>query len=302
MARIRTVKPEFWTSPQIAECSPNARLLFIGMWNFCDDAGVHPGSTQRLKMEVFPSDPFTIPQITGWVDELIAQGLIVEYEANHKSYWRVTGWNHQKIDRPTYRYPADGSPTTRQPLDEVSPPEGKGRESKGRDNTPAPGGAAPPDGIAIVLPMAENAPAPPSGGTPTELVVSDPKPPAENAAPAQTLSWFLYEGRQKLYDDQFYDPWNGKALGICKTLIEKKARGNFKEALGRLRVLFLKCSGERPGNDYWAFTPENFTLKWSQLVGDPILRIEKPSREALARAGYEERIRALTQEMRDETT
>ena len=54
MSRIRTVKPEFWTSEQIIACSPIARLLFIGLWNFCDDNGVHPASYIRLKAEVFP--------------------------------------------------------------------------------------------------------------------------------------------------------------------------------------------------------------------------------------------------------
>jgi len=34
MARIRTIKPEFWTAEQVMELSRDARLLFIGMWNF----------------------------------------------------------------------------------------------------------------------------------------------------------------------------------------------------------------------------------------------------------------------------
>ena len=49
MARIRTVKPEFWASEQVMECSPIARLLFIGLWNFCDDAGNHPLSEKTLR-------------------------------------------------------------------------------------------------------------------------------------------------------------------------------------------------------------------------------------------------------------
>ncbi len=44
MARIRTTKPEFWSSAQIIELSRDARLLFIGMWNFCDDNGRHKAS------------------------------------------------------------------------------------------------------------------------------------------------------------------------------------------------------------------------------------------------------------------
>lgn len=31
MARIRSIKPEFWVSEQIGECSTNARLTFIGL-------------------------------------------------------------------------------------------------------------------------------------------------------------------------------------------------------------------------------------------------------------------------------
>ena len=32
MARIRTVKPEFWTDEKVVECSIPARLLFIGLF------------------------------------------------------------------------------------------------------------------------------------------------------------------------------------------------------------------------------------------------------------------------------
>jgi hypothetical protein len=78
MARIRTIKPEFWTAEQIMECSPNARLLFIGMWNFCDDAGIHPASCKTLKAEVFPSDDITASEIGTLVAELEGQGLIEE--------------------------------------------------------------------------------------------------------------------------------------------------------------------------------------------------------------------------------
>ena len=106
MARIRTVKPEFWTSEQIAECSPMARLLFIGIWSFSDDRGIHPASVKRLKMEVFPSDSITDDDLQTMVGELEAAGLLSSYHALGKDYWHVTGWSkHQKIDKPTYRHP-----------------------------------------------------------------------------------------------------------------------------------------------------------------------------------------------------
>ena len=165
MARIRTIKPEFWTAEQIMECSPNARLLFIGMWNFCDDAGIHPASFKTLKAEIYPSDDITAGQIAEYVKELLTQGLLEEYEVDGRFFWLVTGWHHQKIDQPTYKHPrpdgtvpegapkrraarqtthvrelfADCSPNTPRTDDECSPPEGRGREGKGREiPTPPP--------------------------------------------------------------------------------------------------------------------------------------------------------------------
>lgn len=136
MARIRTVKPEFWISEQVAECSTNARLLFVGLWNFCDDGGVHPSSVRRLKMEVFPGDDFTLTQIQEWIEELITNGLIVEFiDVEAVTYWQVTGWHHQKIDRPRLKYPQfeDQSSTVRRGVDEELSSERR-KEGIGRDS------------------------------------------------------------------------------------------------------------------------------------------------------------------------
>ncbi len=110
MARNRMIKPEFWTSEQVVECSPNARLLFVGLWNFSDDAGRHPESTRRVKMEIFPGDPFSLDDIQRWVNELIKAGLIQRYEVEGAGYWAVTGWKkHQRIEKPTIRHPSPPS-------------------------------------------------------------------------------------------------------------------------------------------------------------------------------------------------
>ncbi|HAU0852023.1 TPA: hypothetical protein ACT9AU_001894 [Legionella pneumophila] len=106
MPRNRMIKSEYWTSEQVLSCSIHARLLFIGLWNFSDDNGIHQASYLRLKAEVFPADNFTIEEIKQWIDELIYHGLLREYIAHEKSYWIVTGWKeHQKIDKPTTRHP-----------------------------------------------------------------------------------------------------------------------------------------------------------------------------------------------------
>lgn len=106
MARIRSIKPEFWTSPQIVACSLPARLAFIGLLNFCDDNGIHPASASRLRMQVFPEDAIGDDAIRSLVSELIRSGLVATYQFGDESFWMVTGWSrHQKIDKPTYRHP-----------------------------------------------------------------------------------------------------------------------------------------------------------------------------------------------------
>lgn len=132
------------------ELSIPARLAFVGLWNFCDDAGVHPASPKTLKAEVFPSDAFTVEEVSAWVAEMVAHGLVAEFEADGKRYWHVTGWSrHQKIDRPNPRHPSppavesgtiprtldEHSTNTPRTLDEHSAPESKGVESTGKETT-----------------------------------------------------------------------------------------------------------------------------------------------------------------------
>lgn len=107
MAKIRSIKPDFFASEQLAICSRDARLLFIGCLIFADDRGVHPASYLRLKMEIFPSDACDISDIAKWMDELKKVGLMTEFELENKVYWHITGFTkHQQISRPYYKFPA----------------------------------------------------------------------------------------------------------------------------------------------------------------------------------------------------
>lgn len=133
MARIRSIKPEFWSSEQVMECSPTARLLFIGLWNFCDDAGNHVASAKTIKAEIFPGDDISSTDVQRMLDELSSNSLIAFYANGEKQYLHVTGWKkHQKIDRPTFKHPAYSN-DDRRDLDESSPPEGKGEEGRGEE-------------------------------------------------------------------------------------------------------------------------------------------------------------------------
>ena len=123
MPRNRMIKCDFWTSEQVISCSPLARLLFIGLWNFADDHGVHPASYVKIKAEVFPGDNISLEDVKQWISELLREGLLKEYIVDEKLYWIVTGWKiHQKIERPTYRYPIPLSePKVIPPLNQLIP-------------------------------------------------------------------------------------------------------------------------------------------------------------------------------------
>jgi hypothetical protein len=138
MARIRTIKPEFWTSEQIVECSTRARLLFVGLWNFCDDEGRCKCSPMEHRMRIFPGDECTLDAVSKCLDELVDNDLVTIYENDNTLILQVNKWSkHQRIDRKTAsKYPGpldEGSTITRGALDTGR--EGKGKEgsSKGRE-------------------------------------------------------------------------------------------------------------------------------------------------------------------------
>lgn len=108
MSRIRSTKPEFWASEQIMDTSPLSVLLFKGLWTFCDDSGVHKYSLRRIKAQIASSwEVYTPEFIDQCLQELEKNKLIVTYTVNDQKYLRVTGWSHQKIDKPTFVHPLE---------------------------------------------------------------------------------------------------------------------------------------------------------------------------------------------------
>lgn len=117
--RIRTIKPEFYRSADIAGLCLEDRLLFIGIWSYVDDNGVGRDEEDLVVTDLFPKDYFkdpagTLARVATGLARLAAAGLIVRYEVDGRAYLQVTNWGrHQKIDRPNKpRYPrsdADGA-------------------------------------------------------------------------------------------------------------------------------------------------------------------------------------------------
>lgn len=121
MARLRTVKPEYWTDELVGQCSIAARLLFVGTWNFADDYGGLARSAKQLKAQIFPYDNIDCEPL---IQELLAVGLLVEYEVDGKKYLHIRGFKkHQKVEKPAApRIPLyDPSPSPHRVLTESSP-------------------------------------------------------------------------------------------------------------------------------------------------------------------------------------
>lgn len=77
MARIRTIKPEFFTSENIVALTPLSRLFYVSLWLEADREGRLEWKPKTFKLRYFPADDCDIETMG---KELIDAGLIVLYE------------------------------------------------------------------------------------------------------------------------------------------------------------------------------------------------------------------------------
>jgi len=102
MARIRTIKPEFWQDDDLAEVSEPAVLVAAGLLNHADDEGFFKANPKLIKSVVFP---LREPSVS--VHNILIELSNINYIALYigkdgKKYGQVTGFTtHQRINRPT---------------------------------------------------------------------------------------------------------------------------------------------------------------------------------------------------------
>ena len=101
MARIRTIKPEFWEDEKIGKLPIPCRLFFIGCWNFADDFGVIKGNAALLKSQIFPYDEnLRVSEIKKWIDALVDARMLVPIIHAEESYYFIrTFRSHQILDK-----------------------------------------------------------------------------------------------------------------------------------------------------------------------------------------------------------
>ena len=114
MPRIRTIKPEFWSSPGVARMTPLARLTFIGMWNWADDAGRGTYNPRELMGFIFPHDEeMTVAEFRALCAEIRAHVAVDFFEVAGRHYFEISSWKkhqsrHAKFDSSKYPDPSEG--------------------------------------------------------------------------------------------------------------------------------------------------------------------------------------------------
>ena len=104
--RIRSIKPEFWSSPDVAALSDADRLLFIGLWSYVDDHGRGRDDVALIVAALFPHDMVanpreTVAKVRDGLARLSEANLILRYTVASRTYFLVTGWGkHQRVDKP----------------------------------------------------------------------------------------------------------------------------------------------------------------------------------------------------------
>ena len=148
MARIRTIKPEFFTSEDIVSLSPLARLLYQATWCEADKEGRMQWKPGTFKLRYFPADNCDINALC---DELVQRGLVVLYgdclayipqfarhqHINPRESASILPDPHAKAQKST-RQPrvATRHDASARDDDAQGGREGKGKEGKGKEETP----------------------------------------------------------------------------------------------------------------------------------------------------------------------
>lgn len=94
MARIRTIKPEFFTSEDIVALSPMARLLYIACWCEADREGRLEWKPGTMKLRYFPGDDCNIEDLFA---ELTGRGLMTVYTVDHREYTEIIQFSRHQI-------------------------------------------------------------------------------------------------------------------------------------------------------------------------------------------------------------
>lgn len=100
MARIRTIKPEFWQDEKLAPLDPIARLVFIGLISQADDAGRLVDNVKLLDGLLFPE---TDDSCADALETLARLSRVIRYRSESgQKLVQIANWEeHQRVDKPS---------------------------------------------------------------------------------------------------------------------------------------------------------------------------------------------------------
>lgn len=97
MARIRTLKPEFFRSRSLSKCSIPARLTFQGLWCEADDHGRGVADPRILKGAIWPlDDGMGHKEVDRHLTELASTGHITMHDVDGERYYEITTWEEHQ--------------------------------------------------------------------------------------------------------------------------------------------------------------------------------------------------------------
>ena len=109
MARIRTIKPEFFRHEglqdiEVANPGKHAMLVFAGLWGHCDKAGRFEWKPRSLKLDILPFLDFDMADT---LDLLWRSGFVHRYESEGREYGEIASFEkHQRIGGKEAQEPA----------------------------------------------------------------------------------------------------------------------------------------------------------------------------------------------------
>jgi hypothetical protein len=122
LARIRSIKPEYFDDPDVGGLSAEAALVFVGIWTQADKRGRLLDDYRRLKVRLRPYSPCDFNAVLA---ELVDAGFLIRYqsEAGMKLLQVRSFEKHQKTHKlePDSHFPApsneDRQTTGKKPSD-----------------------------------------------------------------------------------------------------------------------------------------------------------------------------------------
>lgn len=98
MARIRTIKPEFFKHEGLFDAEKETglplRIAYAGLWTCCDREGRFVWRPRALKTDVLPYDDVDFSRV---LDALATRGFIVRYASGGREFGVVPGFSEHQV-------------------------------------------------------------------------------------------------------------------------------------------------------------------------------------------------------------